>query len=149
MTINLFSAIRALVHDSTVAPKAIAEEAGIRYGYLMGAADEQRDDVQFQVRWVGPVTRAAKNYVLIKALAAECGGVFYLLDRSASMDSETAKSLREFGEYLSAVADAQTDRRVTPDEFHRAKAQAHECIAAILEHVESLRIGAGVEDVRK
>lgn len=143
---RLFAAIHALVHDSTVPPKAIADEAGIRYGYLMRAADEHQDDVQFQARWVGPVTRAANNDVLIKALAEDCGGVFYRLHRGASMDRETAKSLREFGEYIEACADAQDDTQITPEEFHTANAQAHEAIAAILAHVASLRVRAGVPE---
>lgn len=145
MIAGLFNAIRSLVHDSAIPPKAIADECGIRYGYLMRAADEHQDDVQFQARWIGPVTRSAKNDVLIKFLAADCGGVFVRLDRSGQMDAQTAKSLREFGEYLAAVADAQTDRKVTPEEFHRLKSQAHEAIAAVLEHVEWLRVSAGVE----
>lgn len=143
---NIFAAVRELVHESAKPPKAIADEAGIRYGYLMRAADEHQDDVQFQARWVGPVTRAANNDCLIKFLAIDCGGVFFRLNRNASMDVETSKALKEFGEYISSVADAQDDLKTTPEEYHKVKAQAHEAIAAILAHVDKLRIAAGVSE---
>jgi hypothetical protein len=143
---TLFDAVRSLVHESAVPPKALADAAGIRYGYLIRAANEHEDDVQFQARWIGAITRAAQNDCLIKFLAEECGGVFYRLYRSASMDRETAKSLREFGEYIEACADAQDDTKITPEEFHKANAQAHEAIAAILAHTASLRIRAGVQE---
>lgn len=143
---SIFSAVYALVHESAVPPKAIADDAGIRYGYLMRAADEHQDDVQFQARWIGPVTRAANNDCLIKFLAIDCGGVFFRLNRAASLDAETAKSLKEFSEYIAAIADAQDDAKTTPEEFHRVKAQAHEAIAAILAHVEKVRIAAGVSE---
>lgn len=146
MSRNIFEAVHAVVHDSIVPPKAIAAEAGIRYGYLMRAADENEDSVQFQARWIGPVTRASKNDELIKFLAIDCGGVFYRLNRSASLDAETAKSLKEFSEYISAIADAQDDQQTTPEEYHRVKSQAHEAIAAILAHVEKVRITAGVNE---
>lgn len=140
----IFTAVHALVHDSAIPPKAIAEECGIRYGYLMRAADPNEDDVQFQARWIAPATKAAKNDVLVKAIAQECGGVFYRLWPNGTIDTQAARSLKEFGEYIASVADAHTDRTVTPEEFHRAKAQAHEAIAAILAHVEGLRIAANV-----
>jgi hypothetical protein len=146
MTGALFTAIRNLVHESIVPPKAIADDAGIRYGYLLRAADENEDSVQFQARWVAPVTRAAKNDCLIKHLAIDCGGVFFRLNRVASMDAETSKSLKEFAEFIASVADAQDDQQTTPEEYHRVKAQAHESIAAILSHVEKLRIAAGVPE---
>lgn len=146
MIAGLFNAIRALVHESGVPPKAIADDAGIRYGYLLRAADEHQDDVQFQARWVGPVTRAANNDCLIKFLAIDCGGVFYRLNRSASMDAETARSLKEFGEYISSLADAQDDQRTTAEEYHRVNAQANEAIAAILSQMGKMRIAAGVAE---
>ncbi|HYF47911.1 MAG TPA: hypothetical protein VEJ63_00780, partial [Planctomycetota bacterium] len=75
-----------------------------------------------------------------------CGGVFFRLTPTGSIDAHTANVLRECSEYLASVADAHSDRKVTPEEFHRAKSNAHEWIAAILAHVEGLRVSAGVQE---
>ena len=100
-------------------------------------------------KWLGEiggwaVMKAARSLV-DAGLAADCGGVFVRLAPAGSFDSNTAHMLKECAEYLASVADAQSDRRVTPEEFHRAKSNAHEWIAAILQHVEGLRVSAGVE----
>lgn len=145
----IFPAVHALVHEGAIPPKAIAEESGIRYGYLMRAADPNEDDVQFQARWIAPVTNAAKNDILIKTIAEQCGGAFYRLAGPGKMDQATATSLKEFAEYLSAIADATSDRVVTPAEYYRAKAQAHDAISAILSGVEGLRVTANVPETER
>lgn len=100
---TIFPAVRALVHDSAIPPKAIAESCGIRYGYLMRAADDQQDDVQFQARWIAPVTNAAQNDVLIKAIAEQCGGVFYRLIPGTSIDQDNGEDVtRVLGIHLRA-----------------------------------------------
>lgn len=142
---RLFAAVYALVHGGPRPPKALAEEARIGYGYLMRAADENQPEVQLQARWIAPLTIASGNDIVIKQIAEECGGVFYRLAPAGAIDQATASSLKEFSEYLSAVADAQTDRTVQPVEYYHAKAQAMDAIAAILSHVEGLRVAAGVE----
>ena len=146
---RLLAAVRALVHDGPATPKAIASDTGIGYGYLLRAADENQPEVQLQARWIAPLTIASGNDIVIKQIAEECGGVFYRLAPAGAMDTATAKSLKEFGEYLSAVADAQTDRTTTPAEYHHAKGQALDAIAAILAHVEGLRVAAGVDEVTR
>lgn len=145
--VNLFQAVQSLIHDSAPqTPKGIASDVGVGYSYLLKAADPEQQDVQFQTRLVGPVTNAAKNDVLIDFLARQCGGVFYRLALPGEMDTATAKTLREFGEYLTEVANAMSDHRVTPEEYHRVKSQGHEAIAAILAHLAGLRVKAGLPE---
>lgn len=117
MTGALFAAIRSLVHDSVVPPKAIADDAGIRYGYLMRAADDHQDDVQFQARWIGPVTRAAQNDILIKTLAVECGGVFVRTPHPGAKPADVLGGIsdlsREFSDAVVALTsclDGTTER---------------------------------------
>lgn len=146
---RLLEAVRALVHDGPQTPKGLASDIGIGYGYLIRAADEMQPEVQLQARWIAPLTIASGNDIVIKQIAEECGGVFYRLAAPGAIDQATATSLKEFSEYLSAAADAQCQHGADgPDvsvvEYYRVKAQAHEAIAAVLSHVEGLRVKAGV-----
>lgn len=141
---RLFAAVHSLVHDGPKPPKALAAEAEIGYGYLMRAADENQPDVQLQARWIAPLTIASGNDIVINQIAEECGGVFYRLAAAGKIDAATANSLKEFSEYLAAVADAQADRSVTAVEYYRVKAQAMDAIRAVLSHVDGLRVSAGV-----
>lgn len=117
---SIFAAVRALVHDSALPPKAIADECGIRYGYLMRAADDQQDDVQFQARWIAPVTKAAQNDVLIRAIAVECGGVFVRVARPGARPSDILTGItevsREFSESVSALT-ACLDGATSPEKL--------------------------------
>lgn len=141
---RLFAAVRSLVHDGPKPPKALAEETEIGYGYLIRAADENQPDVQLQARWIAPLTIASGNDVVINQIAEECGGVFYRV-ASGKIDAATANTLKEFSEYLSALADAQSDQKITAVEYYKAKAQAMDSIRSILSQIEGLRVAAGVE----
>lgn len=140
---RLFAAVRSLVHDGPRPPKALAEESKIGYGYLLRAADENQPEVQLQARWIAPLTIASGNDVVINQIAEECGGVFFRV-AAGKIDAATANTLKEFSEYLSALADAQGDSTITAVEYYKAKAQAMDSIRSILSQVEALRVAAGV-----
>lgn len=146
---RLVAALRSILYsDHPDAPpaKAIADDCGVGYGYLRRAADPEQPDMQLQARLVAPITHASKNDALITELAEQCGGVFYRLTPGGSIDADTARTLKEFAEFLSAVADARVDQTVTLEEFLRVHTQAHEGIAATLALVEKLRMAAGLPE---
>lgn len=69
-------ALYCVLHHSDTALKDIAAIVGVRAGYLMDAANPDRDETQLQMRLVAPVTNVAKNDALIEQIARDCGGVF-------------------------------------------------------------------------
>lgn len=136
---NLFAAVNALVHDSEPqTPKGIASDAGVGYGYLLKAADERQQDVQFQTRWVAPVTLAAKNDVLIQFLARECGGVFVRLLVGGSNDAHTAKTLQEVAQYFTKLAELSGDG-YSHAEVDVLEAEWQDAAASALAHLRKLR----------
>jgi hypothetical protein len=136
--LGLGEVIQELVLNSPMPAKAQADRVGVRYGYLLDAANPDREDTHFQARLIAPLTNATGNDVLIDWLARECGGVFYRLNSHVAPDALTAKSLREFGDYLKAVADMDMDRKRTKHEVAEIRIQAFEAIAAICSHVASI-----------
>src|SRR5688500_2465061 len=79
---SLGDAIQAVVLHSDVPAKALADAIGVRYGYLLDAANPDRDDTQFQARLIAPLTRASRNAAIVQRIAQDCGGVFVPLDRA-------------------------------------------------------------------
>lgn len=138
---KLLQAIDALVNDSKVAPKKIAGDAGIGYGYLMKAADDRQPEVQFQARWVAPVTKAAGNDVLINQIAQECGGIFVRLISGESHDAHTAKTLKEIGEYFTKLAEA-SENGYTHAEVDELESEWQDVVRAGLSHLKKLRAEA-------
>ncbi len=138
---TLVAAVRSLVHDGPRPPKAIADDAGVGYAYLLKAADDAQPDVQFQARWIGPVTRAAGNCVLIQYLAKECGGVFFQPRRCSSNTSHTARTLKEFSDYLATYAQHE-DKGFTKFEVEEIEQEAHDVISALLCQIDKLKADA-------
>lgn len=145
---RLFAAVDAIVHASGIAVKELAGLIGVRHGYLLRAADANQDDLQLQVRHVVPLTLATGNDILIRTLAQECGGLFVRIGAEGRMDAATAHSLKEFGEFIASIAEAQDAKSeggaaLTLEEFLKVRQQALESAQAVLAHVEGLRISGG------
>ena len=138
-------ALYSVVHESDKPAKAIASEIGVRHGYLLDAANPHRDDNQFQARLIVPVTKASGNDALVRFIAHAAGGVFFRVPRDGRTEAATARSVKEFGEYLSESAEASADRVYTPSEAKAIDAQGMEAVAAILAHLEQVRSLAGLQ----
>lgn len=104
---RLLEAVRSLIYSGPKAPKALADEIGIGYGYLTKAADENQPDVQLQARWIGPLTLASGNDILIKQIAYECGGTFVRIARADSRPASILAGIsdlsREFSDSIAAL----------------------------------------------
>lgn len=147
----LAEAIYRVVHEGRrgVPAKVLADRCGLRHTYLLDAANPDRDEVQFQARWIVPLTLASGDDSIIEYLAHAVGGVFYRLTETGALDAHTAKSLQEFGDYLHTVAMAGSDRRYTVDEAEACEREALEAIEAILAHVDYVRKSAGLPTRRE
>lgn len=138
---RLLKAVRAVVHDSTEAPKAIAAAAGCGYSYLLRAADEAQEEVVLQTRYVGPLTKASKKDDLINFLAEDCGGVFVRLDVGESLDAQTGKTLKEVGEFFTKLAEGAPNG-YTHAEVDAVEREWRDAISAGLAQVRKLRAEA-------
>lgn len=142
---SLADVLHAVVCETKDAPaKALADRIGVRYGYLLDAANPDREEVQFQARWIVPLTLASKNDAIVRYLAEAVGGVFYRVQHDQPADEHTSRALKEFGDYLHAVAVAAADRVYTPAEARIVEEQGLEAVTAILAHIDHVRHLAGI-----
>jgi hypothetical protein len=103
---TLAEAIYCAVHHSDLDARAVAERLGVRYTYLMDAANPDREEVQFQARLIVPA------------------GAREVFDAGN-------RAVREFGEALTVWGASVADGTVTADELPTIRREAHEAIAAI------------------
>jgi hypothetical protein len=143
---TLDEAIYAVVHESAIPAKALASAVGVRVGYLLDAANPNRDDTQFQARLIEPLTKASGNDAIVRYICERVGGLFVRLPRRAgASDVHAARALKEFGEYLERFGDAMQDGLVSRAEFNVIEREATDVIVALLEHIEAMR-AAVIED---
>jgi hypothetical protein len=150
-TRTLQEAIYCLLHHSAVPLAAIASAIGVRPGYLMDAANPDREDTQFQTRLVAPTKHVARNEVVIAQLARDCGGVFVATPDVSGDDSEiamhTAAVLREVADVIQAPAKALAgDNRISASELTTIEAEIDEAITALLGLKYTVRRKAGVAE---
>lgn len=134
---NLGDSLYHVVHHSELSARELAEQLGVRPGYLLDAANPDRDDTQFQLRLLAPLTRLSKNDALIEAVARGCGGVFVrtptLTGRHADIAHQSTRVLREVCEAIEAPAAAvENDARIDAAECAGIDKQIDEAIAALL-----------------
>lgn len=137
---TLDDAIHAVVYETPgVTAKALAGTLGVRYGYLADSANPDREDTQFQARLIVPITLASGNDAIVKFICRRVGGVFVRLPNGAGSDELTARSLKEVGDYLHAVAESGRDGKVTEAEANEIDRQVTEAVEALLSHARSVR----------
>ena len=133
--LTLHEAIHHVFYESGKPFKALADAIGKSAGYCYAAADPNAEAVVFQAGLIVPLTKASGNPAIVHSIARACGGVFVQLHAGhASPDANTAKVLTEVGEYLQTVAAADSDGKVTADEFKATSHQIDDAIEALLAH---------------
>jgi hypothetical protein len=65
---TLADALYCTIHHADVGTTQIAESLGVRRGYLLDAANPDREDVQFQARLLVPLVRVTGNYCVLDLL---------------------------------------------------------------------------------
>lgn len=83
--------------------------------------------------------------VIARYFANLQAGFFYRVPKGPGFDKATAASVREFGEFLQAVAN--DGELLTPSKLRRIRKEGSDALAAIkasIEHVEQLAAAAGV-----
>lgn len=108
-----------LIHHSEIDARRLAELLGVRYGYLLDAANPDREEVQLQTRLIVPLTMQTGNPVLVEFIARAVGGTFLLLPDSADTLPDVVTQIgavaSAFGEVLTRVADVTAAHRRAGD----------------------------------
>ncbi len=129
--------IYCVVHHSDIPPKQIADLLDMRVGYLLDAANPDRDDTQFQLRKFLPLVNATGRYDAMEALAGMLGGVFFRLPRlsvdNGDVVAQAGLMLREFSDVLAATAMCED---VTPQAAAKVAKEGREAIAEIARTVQ-------------
>ena len=146
---GLADAIYCALHHARLPLKDIALTVGARAGYLMDAANPDREDTQFQARLIAPVTRVSGNDAIIEQIARDCGGVFVrtptLSGAHADITIHTAKILREVADVIQAPAAALgNDQRIDAGECAEIEKQIDEAVAALMALKPIVRASAGL-----
>lgn len=68
---NLAESVYCAVHHSAIDARTIAERIGVRVGYLLDAANPDRDDMQFQSRHLIPLMTVTGNMLPLKFIAVQ------------------------------------------------------------------------------
>jgi hypothetical protein len=68
---NLAESVYCAVHHSAIDARTIAERIGVRVGYLLDAANPDRDDMQFQSRHLIPLMTVTGNLLPLQFLAEQ------------------------------------------------------------------------------
>lgn len=130
------------VHHSVQDARTLAETIGVRAGYLLDAANPDRDEVQFQARLLVPLMRATEDTTLLEWLAGQMGGVFTRrapIGEATDPGRELLDIVDRLGALASADRDAMADGHRDVGEIERLLARAHDVAKEIAHFVASLR----------
>jgi hypothetical protein len=147
---NLQEAIYCELHHSDLPLARIAETIGVRAGYLMDAANPDRDDTQFQARLIAPTTRITGNTAVISLLSRECGGVFVPTPEVSADHSDianhTAAILREVADVIQSPAKAlSSNNDINASECADIERDIDEAVTALLSLKRLVRAKAGLD----
>jgi hypothetical protein len=140
---TLAEAIYCMVHHSGVDVAEVAKLLCKRTGYLLDAANPDREEVQFQAALLAPAMTHFKNVNPLKFLCREMNGVFVQLPDVTPEHDDIYRgmcdAIEEVGQSSSAVKKALTDNIVTEEEADAADQEIDEAVAALLRVKASVR----------
>jgi hypothetical protein len=140
---SLAEAVYCMVHHSGVDVAEVAKLLCVRTGYLLDAANPDRDEVQFQARMLAPAMTHFKNVKPLQFLCREMNGVFVAFPEVSSTHDDVYRgmcdAIEEVGQSSSAVKKALTDNDVTDEEADAADTEIDEAVAALLRVKASVR----------
>lgn len=149
---TLGEAIACVVLHSNADAQLIAERVGVRYGYLLDAANPDREEIQFQARLILPVSDAAHNDGIVEFLCRQRGGVFVRvptahLDGAEALTRAHLDVVREMGEDAAKMQRILEDGRLTVEEADAFDVEADETIQKIARWKAIVRAHVG-KDLR-
>lgn len=134
---NLAEAVYCAVHHSAIDARTIAERIGVRVGYLLDAANPDRDDMQFQSRHLIPLMTATGNTLPLKFMAAQMGCLLVAVPDVATNDTvyeAFTRSVERIGDDGALIRRVLSDGEIDSTEAERvceSLNQTMESVAAI------------------
>jgi hypothetical protein len=131
---SLSDAVHCVIHHSDLSLNEIAERLGVRPGYLSDAANQDRDEVQFQARLIVPLTAVTGRSTVLEYVAHSAGFAMTpipavaLRQHSAMDDLDVA--VQDLGQTAAQVRSALADGVVGADEAARVRACTLKVITA-------------------
>jgi hypothetical protein len=140
---TLAEAIYCLIHHSGVDVAEVAKLLCVRTGYLLDAANPDREEVQFQARMLAPAMTHFKNVKPLQFLCREMNGVFVQFPEVSADHDDVYRGLcdaiEEMGQSSSAVKKALHDDVVTEEEADVVDREIDDAVAALLRVKASVR----------
>lgn len=117
---NLAEAVYCAVHHSAIDARTIAERIGVRVGYLLDAANPDRDDMQFQSRHLIPLMTVTGNLLPLKFMAAQMGCLIVPMPSAEATDESVyeafTKSVESIGDAGTLIRKSLSDGALSIDE---------------------------------
>ena len=134
-------ALYCLVHHSDLEPAEIAARIGKRVGYLLDAANPDREETKFQADLLTAVMHVTGNLAPLRYLCGEFGGVFVALATGPASEDAVlcafTQAVTEMGQSGAALTRSFADAVLTREESAWASRELDETVAACL-HVKAL-----------
>jgi hypothetical protein len=107
----------------------------------LSKATDPNSKPRFAAAWIVPLTLTTGNFAIVRTICKLVGGVFFLPCRRASGPTHSARTLKEFSEYLGVIAKNEIHgyTRAQVDELEN---EMHDVIGCMLAHVDKLRAEA-------
>jgi hypothetical protein len=140
--------IYCAVNHSDLTAEQIAEGLNVRRGYLLDAANPDRDDTQFQLRLFLPLLRLTKRWDLMETFCVMGGGVYYRLPETfdgSNLDAvqHIGQMAAEFGQVLNHASQSLVDGVVTREEAETVEEHSNKFMSRVLAFVSMFKTKAG------
>lgn len=143
MITTLKEALHQVIENSPVSPKALAEELGISYSYLMNSGNSELPEFRFQARFLIPLTRLTGDFTAIDHIENSLGRVAFELPKVAAGIEETQAKLMEtinrFGRLVQDASESLKDGRIDPWEARTLERDAFDLIRETLRFLNSIQ----------
>ena len=143
MITTLKEALHEVIENSAIPPKALAEELGISYSYLMNSGNSELPEFRFQARFLIPLTRLTGDFTAIDHIEHSLGRVAFKLPAAVAGIEETQAKLLEtinrFGLLVSNASEALKDGKVDSWEAKTMERDAFELIRETLRFLDSVQ----------
>ena len=134
MISTLKDAIREILENSPIPTRALAEELGISYSYLMNAGNPDQPDFKLPARLIIPLTRLTGNFAAVDYIEQSLGRTAFPLPKKSGdlkqIQAELLDTVNRFGRLVQDTTEALEDRRITRDEAAQLERDVHELVSA-------------------
>ena len=144
MLTTLKDAVRRVIENSPVSTRALAEELGISYSYLMNAANPELADFKLPARLLIPLTRITGDYSAINFLEHALHRTAIALPKSdpnlkaRDIQPELLNTINSFGTLISDSSAALEDNYISAREAAAIERDSFKLISKILQLLDAI-----------